>query len=118
MFQFSPDRVEYNRGGPSWGHKIYFFRVWSGSGQDITEYYGVGVKKPCPAGTLVGLRSVHVELSLCGVGTFCDPTFLAGLVHFVTPLVTFLTRVTKCTNPFLRTVPIILIVIRIHGYRY
>ena len=55
MFQSGPDRVEYNRVGPSRGHKIYIFQVWSGSGQDIT---GLGCQKLCPAGLYVGLLSV------------------------------------------------------------
>ena len=33
MFRSCPDRVEYNGVSPS--HKIYFFRVQFGSGQDI-----------------------------------------------------------------------------------
>ena len=53
MFQSGPDRVEYNRVGPSRGHKIYFFRVRSGSGQDITGQYGIGVPKTLPRRTLV-----------------------------------------------------------------
>ena len=52
MFQSDPDRVEYNRVGPSRGHKIYFFRVRSGSGQDVTGHYGVGVPKTLPHRTL------------------------------------------------------------------
>ena len=43
MLQSGPDRVEYNQIGPSRGHKMYFFRVWSRSGQDITW---LGCQKP------------------------------------------------------------------------
>ena len=53
MFRSGPDRVEYNRFGPSPGHKIYYFRVQSGSGQDITGHYGVGVPKTLPPRTLI-----------------------------------------------------------------
>ena len=53
MFRSGSDRVEYNRIGPSRGHKIYFFRVWSGSGQDITGHYRVGVPKTLPRRTLL-----------------------------------------------------------------
>ena len=28
-----------------WGHKMYYFSVWSGSGQKITGHYGVEVPK-------------------------------------------------------------------------
>ena len=40
MLRSGPDRVEYNRVGPSRGHKIYLFRVRSGSGKDIAGHYG------------------------------------------------------------------------------
>ena len=35
------------------GHKIYYFSVRSGSGQNITGQYGVGVPKTLPRRTLV-----------------------------------------------------------------
>ena len=52
MFQSGPDLVEYNRSGQSRGHKISFFRVRSGSGQNITGHYGVGVQKTSSRRTL------------------------------------------------------------------
>ena len=52
MFRSGSDWVEYKRVGPSRGHKIYFFRVWSGSGQDLTRLFEVGVPKTLPRRTL------------------------------------------------------------------
>ena len=77
MFRSGPDRVEYNRVGPSRGHKIYFFRVWSGSGKDITGHYGVGVTKTLPRRTLhtAGIFICDTSCFLCN-SINCDSKFI------------------------------------------
>ena len=41
------------------GHKIYYFSVWSGSGQKITGQYGVGVPKTLPRRTLYYIHTTY-----------------------------------------------------------
>ena len=81
MFRSWPDQLEYNRVGPSGGHKIYFFQVQSGSGQDITGHYGVGVPKTFPRRTLIlGMQILSFPcVGVCFVFCFMH-VFLSGLL--------------------------------------
>ena len=48
----APFLVVFTRVRPSQGHRIYFIRVRSGSGQDIMRHYRVEVPQTLPRRTL------------------------------------------------------------------
>ena len=46
------------------GHRIYYFSVRSGSGQEITGRFGVGVPKTLPRRTLVQINLKCLDYSM------------------------------------------------------
>ena len=64
MFQSGPDQVEYNRVGPTRGHKISFFGFGPGRGKILQGITGLGYQKPCRTLDHIAVLRVPDEMDM------------------------------------------------------